>query len=102
MSNCRGVGIRPGPSGVLVGYVMGWPAASVRDAHGERSSSHAHDDMDDEWGRRRLMVALLALGLALAAGIITAGWDIPGLGPTAAAAGQNPNGGDGHGSGADY
>jgi hypothetical protein len=48
------------------------------------------------------MVALLALGLALAAGIGTTGWDIPGLGPTEAAAGQNGNGGDGHGSGADY
>ena len=38
-------------------------------------------------GRRRIMVALLALGLALAAGIATTGWDLPGLGPTAAVAG---------------
>jgi ferric-dicitrate binding protein FerR (iron transport regulator) len=47
-------------------------------------------------GRRRLMVAVLALGLALAAGIGTTWWDIPGLGPTEAAAAGKP--GDGGGS----
>ena len=51
-------------------------------------------------GRRRLVVALLALGLALAAGVGTTWWDIPGLGPTAAAAlAERPDGGS---RGGDY